>query len=124
MKRRLPYKFTTVGIRQDQTHIGWQNFGREVWRNCKKQRIAIVSVFRPLEIGAEIGSARLDLNDPDFTVAPERHYVRPATAAECDFAQTFEIECSQEALRSPQNRSCAFIIADLVCDRKSSERNR
>ena len=98
MARRRAHDLAGIGVGQDQPGIGRQNVRWEIGRDGKEQRIAIVAVLRPFLIGAKVGNARLDFNDPDVAVATDSQNVGAPAVGERYFAQAFEVQRSQEAL--------------------------
>ena len=92
--RRAAHEFASVSVGQDQSSIVWQDLGREIGRDRKEQRVAVLAVLGPLLVGAEVGNARFDFNNPNFAVAADGQDVGATAVAERDLAQTFEVERS------------------------------
>jgi hypothetical protein len=102
---------TGVGIREDDAGAGRKDVGREIRGDREQKRIAIFTVFGPLLIGAEIGNARFDFNDPDVSFASDRQNVRTPSVAKRDFAQAFKVKRPEETLRAAQQGASPLIIA-------------
>jgi hypothetical protein len=63
--RRL-HNLAAVAVGNDQASFRGKQLAREVRSHSKEEAVAELTVFGPLLVGAKVGRARFDLNDPDF----------------------------------------------------------
>jgi hypothetical protein len=110
MAGRLAHDVAGIGIGQDEPGVGRQNVRWKIGRDGKQQRIAIVAVLRPFLVGAKVGNARLDFNDPNLSVAPDSKNVGAPAVGERYFAQAFKVQRSQQALGAAQDSGGALQV--------------
>ncbi len=108
MAWRFTGDFAGVGVGEDQPGIGGQDVRRKIRGDGEEQRIAVLAILRPFLVGAEVGNARLDFNNPNLSVAADGQNVGAPAVAERHLAQAFEVQRSQQALCAAQDGARAL----------------
>ena len=92
------------GVGDDQAGVGREDLARDVERGGEEQPVAMQPVVDPFLVGAKIGDRRLDLDDPDFAVAAERHQVGAPARRQRQFAHHRKAQRMQEPRGAARDR--------------------
>ncbi len=76
-----------IFIRDQKARLGRQNAGGKTWAHGEKEAVAPFEIVLPFMVGAEIGNARLHLDDPDLPFFSERQNVGSPSAFERKLGQ-------------------------------------
>ena len=74
---RVPVCPPAIG--NHQPRLARHDLGWHLRSYCKIQPVAEPFIFGPFVVGSEIGEARFDFNDPDFSARPDRHHIDPSS---------------------------------------------
>jgi len=92
-------------------------------RDGEEKSVAIVTIFRPLQVRLEVCGARLYFDDQNFSTRPDCHQFNASTCHERQFRYRTEFERAQTTRRTALDRVRAT-YADSRCEGHSNRNFR
>ena len=109
----VAHQLGAVAVGEDQPGVGRKNLERHMRGGGEEQAVTVQAVVGPLLVGTEIRDGGLDLDDPDFPVAAERHQIGAAPRQQRQFGNAGQPQRQQQPLGAARNRERRFRLAPV-----------
>ena len=101
--RRIPHDLPIVAVGQDEAGVRREHLVWKFGRDGEKQPVAIVPVLRPFGVGAKVGNARLDFNNPAVSGWAESHDIGSPAICQHHLGQALKAVRLEDPLDAAQD---------------------